>query len=187
MSTSFHWELMRGRVIAFEGPDGCGKTTQVSFVEQAAQAAGVPVVRFREPGGTPLGERIRGILMDRDATTDIDPLADVLLFTAARQQLWATKICSALQERNLVLLDRTWMSTVVYQKFDAQTLYSLHGLLKAPRRYDPDLTIILSVPAEVAVDRLLARQKPFAEPIPRTEDTGDPDRMHESYKRKDAK
>jgi dTMP kinase len=99
--------------ISFEGLDGCGKTTQAAMLADALEAEGERIVRVREPGGTPAGERIRSLLLDPGES--ISPVAEALLYAAARAQLVADVIRPALRDGAHVVADRFVDSTLAYQ------------------------------------------------------------------------
>lgn len=104
-----------GKFIVFEGVDHCGKTTQIDLAEKWLRSRGHAVLRYREPGGTPTGERIRNVLLDWKL--EIGPVCEMLLFMASRVQLLDQQITPALEAGYLVLLDRYWFSTYAYQGF----------------------------------------------------------------------
>jgi dTMP kinase len=145
----------RGWFITIEGPEGAGKTTQAARLEAWLGRAGAPVVRTREPGGTRLGEQIRDLLLGAAASTPIDPLADALLFNAARRQLVAEVIRPALDAGTTVVCARFADSTLAYQGYgsglDLGTLRSLETVATDGLR--PDLTILLDLPVEVGLAR----------------------------------
>ena len=99
--------------ISFEGLDGCGKTTQAAMLADALEAEGQRIVRVREPGGTPAGERIRSLLLDPGET--IAPVAEALLYAAARAQLVDDVIRQALRDGAHVVADRFIDSSLAYQ------------------------------------------------------------------------
>jgi dTMP kinase len=146
----------RGWFITIEGPEGAGKTTQAARLEAYLQGSGVPTIRTREPGGTALGERIRDLLLDPAAhQRPADPLADALLFNAARRQLVEEVIRPGLSAGTTVVCARFADSTLAYQGFgsglpldDLRELQSIAtgGLM-------PDLTIVLDLPPEVGLRR----------------------------------
>jgi len=144
---------MRGLFISFEGPDGAGKTTQVACLARALEAAGRRVVCVREPGGTRLGEDIRAILLD--GSHRVAPVAEMFLYLAARAQLVAREIRPALERGYTVVSDRYLDSTVAYQGFgrgiDLASLEAANRL--ATGGLVPDLTILLDLPVEVALER----------------------------------
>ena len=147
----------RGWFITIEGPEGAGKTTQAARLEAHLQASGVPVVRTREPGGTALGERIRDLLLDAASHRDqpIDPLADALLFNAARRQLVEEVIRPALSAATSVVCARFADSTLAYQGYGAglplEDLRALEHVATGGLR--PDLTILLDLPVETGLAR----------------------------------
>lgn len=146
-------------LISFEGIDGSGKTTQISLLKQAIASAGRVVHVFREPGGTVLSEEIRSLLLN--SQMDIHPVSEMLLFSAARSQLIASKVIPALSSGAVVILDRFYDSTVAYQGYGRQSIeldkihqvnaIASHGLV-------PDLTFYLRVPLEVSRQRLQGQQ-----------------------------
>lgn len=107
--------MSRGALVAFEGIDGCGKTTQAARVERwvAARWPGWRIHRVREPGATPVGEAIRDVLLSAGST--MRPLTEALLYMASRAELYATRVRPALEAGDLVLLDRSHYSTAAYQ------------------------------------------------------------------------
>lgn len=146
---------LAGRFLAFEGPDGSGKSTQFRRFSAACQRSGVPVCEVREPGGTYVGERIRAVLLDH-ADEDISLRAEMLLYMASRAQLVESRIRPALQRGTLVLADRYVASTLAYQgaagglpadDIRAVARIATGGLV-------PDLTIIFDVDEATAAGRL---------------------------------
>ncbi|MEN3026096.1 MAG: dTMP kinase [Chlorobiota bacterium] len=144
---------MKGILISFEGLDGCGKSTQVELLAERLRSLGYTVQVFREPGATPLSESIRQLLLY--TPTEIVPVAEMLLFNAARAQLVESAIRPALAAGAIVLCDRFADSTTAYQGYGRglpidQVLLCNHiatGGLK------PALTLFLDVPVEVAIQR----------------------------------
>ena len=145
--------LERGRFITFEGPEGSGKTTQAGRLADALRSRGVPIVATREPGGTVVGERIRDLLLDPQSA--IDPLADALLFNAARRQLMAEVIEPALAAGTTVICARFADSTRAYQGYGGGLpLAELDRLeVVATGGLRPDRTILLDVPVEIGLAR----------------------------------
>lgn len=144
----------RGRFVVFEGPDGAGKSVQARTLAERLRARGVPVTYSREPGGTPLGEQVRRILLD-PADVPRGPVADALLFNAARSQLVADVIRPALECGEHVILDRYATSTMAYQGHgsgvDRTALAAIQAL--ATDGLLPDLVILLDVPVAVGLAR----------------------------------
>lgn len=144
------------RFITIEGPEGSGKSTQARRLEDHLLASGVDVVRAREPGGTPLGEEIRRILLlAGEERRVIDPLADALLFSAARRQLVEEVIRPALAGGKSVVCARFADSTLAYQGFGAgvplDVLRDLERVATGGLR--PSLTILLDLPPEAGLAR----------------------------------
>jgi dTMP kinase len=143
-----------GRFITFEGPEGAGKTTQAARLAAYLADRGVPVVSTREPGGTVLGERIRDVLLS-PSSPPIDPLADALLFNAARRQLVADVIEPALLAGTSVICARFADSTRAYQGYGGGLpLGELDRLeVVATGGLRPDRTILLDLPVEIGLAR----------------------------------
>ena len=133
-----------GRFITFEGLDGCGKSTHLERLAAALRAQGIEVLTTREPGGSPIGERIRGLLLD-SRTSGLAPLAELALMFASRAQHIAEVILPAIQRGAWVLCDRYTDSSEAYQgagrQLGADTVLTLHRLLCLDLQ--PDLTILL--------------------------------------------
>lgn len=147
----------RGQLIVFEGGEGAGKSTQLRRLAAALAAAPLPHRTFREPGGTPLGDRIRELLLHADH--DVTPRAEAALFVASRAQLVAAELRPALARGETVLLDRFLLSTYAYQ---------IHGrgLPEAPVRAAnalatdgliPDLTLLFVMDPATGLARAGAR------------------------------
>ena len=100
--------------ITMEGSDGSGKTTQMDLLEAALRQRGLDVVRSREPGGTPIGEKIRGLILD-PAHTEMDDRAEALLYAASRAQHVTQVIRPALERGAVMLCDRYVDSSLIYQ------------------------------------------------------------------------
>jgi dTMP kinase len=108
--------VARGKLITFEGVEGAGKTTQLERAAAYLRREGVDVVTAREPGGTAVGEQIRGVLLSRENAA-MAPLAELFLYLAARAQLVAEVVEPALAAGKFVLLDRYVHSTLAYQGY----------------------------------------------------------------------
>jgi dTMP kinase len=145
----------RGWFVTLEGPDGAGKTTQAERLRDRATRAGFEVVLTREPGGTPVGERIRDLLLRRDDTGRLDPRTDALLFNAARAQLVADVIRPALDRGAMVISTRFADSTLAYQGYGGgRPLDELRALQQfATDGLEPDLTVLLDIPVEPGLAR----------------------------------
>ena len=106
--------ILAGRFVVFDGPDGSGKSTQLRRFAELISAAGMPPVEVREPGGTPIGEAIRGVLLD-PRYEEMELRCEMLLYMASRSQLMTERIRPALEARRFVLADRFISSTLAYQ------------------------------------------------------------------------
>jgi dTMP kinase len=144
------------RFITFEGGEGSGKSTQARLLAERLQAGGHEVVLTREPGGAPLAERIRQLVLEAKPAA---PVAEFLLFAAARAEHIAVTIAPALARGAYVVCDRYIDSTRVYQgtlgKVDPQLIAAIERATVAPVL--PSLTFILDVPAEAGLARAAAR------------------------------
>lgn len=149
----------KGKFITFEGPEGGGKSTHIRRLGAHLQALGHEVLLTREPGGTPTGETIRGILQHEQSGEAICPETELLLFEASRAQLVRTVILPALNLGKWVLCDRFVDSTTAYQGygrgFDLETIFMLNGYAMGP--CVPDLTIVMDVDVKTGRDRLSQR------------------------------
>jgi dTMP kinase len=145
----------RGKFIVLDGPDGCGKTTQQKLLSEWIAGQGAEVVCFRDPGTTPIGEQIRKILLDT-ANAGMGDNVEVLLYMAARAQLWKDCIGPAMEKGQCVLMDRWLSSTCAYQGYAGG-----FGVEKVVRiaedalvRVWPDMTVILDVDVQTAAARM---------------------------------
>ena len=158
--------MPRGFFITFEGSEGCGKSTQVKRLAARLEASGVPVLLTREPGGTPIGEKIRDLLQFAPEGVAMRPETEVLLFEASRSQLVREVIQPALDRGCVVIADRFFDSTTVYQgaarKLDPATVEQLNAFAVGNRR--PDITFILDVDVATARARMLRRVRPVDAP-----------------------
>lgn len=149
---------MAGRFITFEGVEGSGKTTQIRLAGEFLRERGLAVVMTQEPGGTPLGDRIRELLLNRGGF-DISGETEVFLFAAARAQHTGTVIRPALEAGKIVLCDRYSDATIAYQAYG-------RGLPLEPVReicriasggLAPQLTLLFDLPVEEGLERAFRR------------------------------
>lgn len=154
--------MARGRFITFEGPEGAGKSTHLKALAAKLEARGIPVLTTREPGGTKLGEAVRGLLQFDTAGEAPVPRAELLLFLASRAQLLERVIVPALEAGQWVLSDRFCDSTFAYQGFgrgmDVAELKAINGF--ATDRRMPDLTLLLDIPQSESRLRVTERKGP---------------------------
>jgi len=148
----------RGVFITFEGIEGSGKTTQMKRVENDLQKEGVPVVRTREPGGTRIGEGVRGILLDPE-NHEMASLSELLLYEACRTQLVHQVIRPGLRRAAVILCDRFADATVAYQGYgrglDLDRIAVLNRM--AMDGAEPDLTLLLDCPVDLGLHRVRGR------------------------------
>jgi dTMP kinase len=146
----------RGRFITLEGPDGSGKTTAARHLVEWLRSRGRDALLTGEPGGTPLGDEIRRIVLHhRGVADDLDPRADALLFAAQRAQHVSRLIRPALERGEWVVCARFLDSSLAYQGagygIDEDAMRQLQAF--ATDRLVPDLTILIDVPVEVGLGR----------------------------------
>lgn len=153
--------------ITFEGIDGSGKSTQIEKLRERLQKEGAVVKVFRDPGGPEVSEKVREILLNENY--DIDPVTELLLFSAARSQLIAENVLPSLEEGAVVILDRFYDSTTAYQGFGRQSIplneiQNLNAI--ASHKRVPDLTIYMQI-------SLVEAKKRMSEKKDRMEQSGD--------------
>ncbi|MBU3113150.1 dTMP kinase [Clostridium lacusfryxellense] len=146
--------MERGRLIALEGPDGSGKTTQIQLLEEYLKELGYEVVRTREPGGTEISEKIREIILDND-NSNMSYMCEALLYAASRAQLVSEVIKPALSQGKIVICDRFVYSSMVYQgagrglgmdRIKSINEAALDGL-------EADLVFMITIPYEEGLKR----------------------------------
>lgn len=150
--------MAKGVFITFEGGEGAGKSTQLRLLSDHLARNGHDVIRTREPGGSPAAEEIRNLLVTGRADR-WSPLAETLLFYAARVEHWREVIEPALASGKTVLCDRFTDSTIAYQAYAGglprASIEQLHALVLPG--VAPDLTLILDMPVEAGLVRAAAR------------------------------
>ncbi len=148
----------RGRFITLEGIEGAGKSSQMGPLRQALVGLGIPVVTTREPGGSPVAEQIRGILLDR-TNAGMAATTELLLMFAARAEHLEKVIVPALAQGDWVLCDRFTDATYAYQGggrgMDGACIAQLEGLVQGELR--PDLTLVFDLPPELGLKRARGR------------------------------
>ena len=145
---------LSGRFIVIDGPDGSGKTTHLALLSEHLTSIGQSVVTVRDPGGTDIGEAIRQILLS-PAHQQMSARTELLLYTAARMQLWIERISPALQAGSCVLCDRWIYSTCAYQgsagRLGTETVCQLTDAVGLPWAHQ---AVILDIDARVGLARL---------------------------------
>ncbi len=150
-----------GCFITVEGGEGAGKSTNLDFVQQILEQSGKRVVRTREPGGTPLGEEVRGLLLGH-REEGMDSSTELLLMFAARAEHLQRVIRPALQRGDWVLCDRFTDASYAYQGggrgLDTEPVRILENLVQGSLR--PDMTLLLDLPVETGLSRAGQRSVP---------------------------
>ncbi len=146
-------------LITFEGIDGSGKSTQAKRLYEYLKAKGYKVSLYRDPGSTPLAEKIRELLL----SFEMDPTTELLLFESARSSLVWERIFPDLKEGKIVILDRFIDSTTAYQGYGREINLGTVSILNhiAIRGRKPDITFLLNVPLEVALERIEGKKTRF--------------------------
>ena len=143
-----------GFFITFEGVEGCGKTTQIKLLAELLAARGISAVLTREPGGCKIADKIRAILLDAENSA-LSPLAELMLYAAARAQHVTEVISPALEAGKIVLCDRFCDATVAYQSFgrgiDRSVIDSLNK--HACQGVSPDLTVLFDCDPSIGLER----------------------------------
>jgi len=142
------------KFITFEGIEGSGKTTQIRYLVEYFEKQGQPCVTTREPGGTTIGNKIRSILLDPESK-GMDPTTELLLYMADRAQHIQFLVKPAMAAGKMVLCDRYFDATVVYQGYarglNVDLIKKLHQILLNDLK--PDVTILLDLPPQVGLKR----------------------------------
>lgn len=150
--------MLNGWLITFEGPEGGGKSTQIQRLAAYLRSMDMPCTLMREPGGTPIGDRIRQILLD-PAAGEMTQRTEILLYAASRAQLVEERILPALKRGEVVLCDRFVDSSLVYQGYAPN--WDMNEVLKINRMATgglrPHRTYLLDLPVEESTRRLKKR------------------------------
>lgn len=141
--------------ITLEGPEGSGKTTAVDYATKKLEELGYNVIRTREPGGTPIAEQIRNVILDK-TNTKMDPRTEALLYAASRRQHLVEKVWPALEEGKIVICDRFLDSSLAYQggarnlgidKILEVNQFAIEGRF-------PDLTLLFDIDPKIGLERI---------------------------------
>lgn len=146
--------MKKGIFVTFEGVEGAGKTTQIEILKNRLADEKIDFLLTREPGGTPIGEKIRGILLDPE-NSEMNYMTELLLYCASRAQHLNQKIGTAKNEGKIVICDRFSDSTLAYQGYargiDKNLIEKLGEIVEGENR--PDLTFILDIDPEITLER----------------------------------
>ena len=146
---------MSGLFVTFEGADGCGKSTQMRFLAEYLEENGVSVVCTREPGGSPIAEKIRDMLLDKE-NAEMDGMTEALLYAAARAEHVRQIIRPALESGSVVLCDRFIHSSYAYQGYGRELGVPLVKKINEPAVDGcmPDVTVFINITPEQAFARM---------------------------------
>jgi dTMP kinase len=146
--------------ITFEGVEGSGKTTQIKRLQRYLKQRGIPCFTTREPGGTPIGEKVRRILLNR-AHDEMMALSELFLYEAARAQHVIQVIRPLLRKKGVILCDRYTDASLAYQGYGRKIDPRLVGLLNqiASKGVRPDLTFLLDCPSDMGLRRAVRRNR----------------------------
>lgn len=146
--------MKKGLFISIEGPDGSGKSTQIENIKQFFKDKNIDIVFTREPGGTPIGERIREIILDKKYQ-EMDPMTEAMLYAAARAQHVAQIIRPALEQGKTVVCDRFVDSSIAYQGYGrklGESVAIINGF--AIKDCMPDVTFLMKLDPRVGRRRI---------------------------------
>lgn len=151
--------MKRGFFITVEGGEGAGKTSAIDAILEQVKARGYDVLSTREPGGIPIAEQIRSVVLDRNNTA-MDPRTEALLYAAARRQHLAEKVIPALEAGKVVVCDRFIDSSLAYQGYARELgmdeVFAINRF--AIGDWMPDLTVFMDVRPEIGLARIRADQ-----------------------------
>ena len=151
--------MTQGKFISIEGPDGSGKSSVIKQLANLLEADGYELVLTREPGGSPIAEQIRQVILDVNNTA-MDPLTEAMLYAAGRRQHLVDTILPGLAAGKLVLSDRFVDSSLAYQgvgrQLPLEDIWSINQL--AIDGHLPDITLLLDLPAELGLERIYRAQ-----------------------------
>ncbi len=168
--------------ITFEGPDGSGKSTIIKKIHEKLVGEGYNIVLTREPGGTPIAEKIRNIILDNE-NQELDARSEALLYAASRRQHLVEKIWPALKEGKIVLCDRFIDSSIAYQgggrNIGVENVLNVN--LFATENTYPDLTIFFDVSPEIGLARVSHDKKRVADRLD-NENENFHDKVYETFK-----
>ena len=155
--------MQSGKLITFEGLDGCGKSTQLEKTKKWLNLQGYEVLKTQQPGGTKIGKQIRNILLNPEHN-ELHPESELLLYLSDRIQHLTEKIIPAKAEGKMVLCDRFHDSTVAYQGYGrGLNLKSIESIITySIKSYTPDLTFLLTISPTTVVNRLDQRKEQSA-------------------------
>jgi dTMP kinase len=160
--------MPRGKYIVIEGGDGTGKTTQADLLQKYLESQGKKVIHLKEPGGSPIAEAIRSVILD--GTLPRTPMTNILLFTANRHELWHDKIKPALDAGTWVIATRNYWSTLVYQGYgegmDQSVITAVTSAFTDAQYMNPDYAMILTIDDLTEAKKRVAKRGELEKPDP---------------------
>jgi dTMP kinase len=157
-----------GKYIVIEGGDGTGKTTQADLLQKHLESQGKNVIHLKEPGGSPVAEAIRSVILD--GTLPRTPMTNILLFTANRHELWHDKIKPALDAGTWVIATRNYWSTLVYQGYgegiSKSVITAITATFTDTKYMNPDYGIILTIDDAAEAKKRIAARGVLVKPDP---------------------
>ncbi len=155
-----------GKYVVIEGPDGTGKSTQADLLAQYLTEQGIASIHVKEPGGTPIGEELRKVILN--STLERSPMTNLLLFTAIRHELWFNKIVPALQAGTWVICTRNYWSSIAFQGYgegmDVSSITAITSTFTDQHYMNPDIGIILTFDNEAERRRRIAERGELKNP-----------------------
>ncbi len=146
--------MKKGLFITFEGVEGAGKSSQIELLKKELESRGIDYIVTREPGGTPIGEKIRSILLDPE-NSEMNYITELLLYYSSRAQHLYEKIMTAKNMGKVVICDRYSDSTMAYQGYgrglDIELIKQLNRIVEKENR--PDLTFVIDIAPEISLAR----------------------------------
>lgn len=160
--------MSRGRYIVIEGHDGTGKSTQVQLLREYLSAQGIESVEFHEPEGTPISKELRAIIVNGDLSRRAE--TNLLMFTAARHEIWQSVALPALRAGKWVIASRNYYSTIAYQGYgegiDIALIESITCSFTDETYMNPDLAIVLSVESDEERNKRITLRGELTAPDP---------------------
>lgn len=174
----------RGRYIVIEGADGTGKSTQLSLLAKSLDEKGIDYIEFSEPEGSPISDEIRTVI--KNGTLERDAETNLLLFTAARHEIWKKRALPALEAGKWVIASRNYFSTLVYQGYgeglSQKLITDITRTFTDEQYMKPDIAVILSLPEHSTRMRRIGKRGNLRHPDT-FESRGDDfqDKLHRGY------
>lgn len=152
--------MYQGKYVIIEGHDGTGKSTQVEIARQKLLACDIESIEFQEPAGSPMADAIRTVL--KNGNLERDPITNLLLFTAARHELWTSRAIPALKMGKWVVASRNYFSTLAYQGYgeglDIDLIKETNRKFTDDRYMNPDISLILNLDDKRERDRRIGKR-----------------------------